>query len=492
MRSVASSSPRRSSERERSPGGSAEGQGRRRRGRQTAIGWSTHRDGRPLFLGWGAHLTRAQKDRLRSRIALVLLTMAIVAVIGMLSGGILYENVYLPRLSVVRAGTDAVSLTDYAKRLAFERNRLLLQAQNARAQIERQRARADGEGQEAIINLLQQQYNFMLERVIDLPEQLQDDLVAELLIGAEARRRGLTATETEIDTQIKRIIGYPLPTPTPGPTATPNSIATANAQATGTAAAGSLSEATPTVVQTPTAASTPAVTATPEGTAADAATTVGAATTATGTTDVPSPTATPAGPTPTPAPTATPLPFPTYFARYQEVVGSDTALIRSVAKARVLRAKLNEALGEVPTAQEQVRARHILVADEAAAQTVVERLEAGEDFAALATELSTDNSTKEAAGDLGFFPRGIMVPEFEATAFSLTAGETSPPIETQFGYHVIRVEEREEQREIPDYQLQQIRANAINRWLDEQLTTAQIKRRLDDRLIEWAERQSIQ
>ena len=489
---MASSSPRRSSERGRSPGGNAEGQDRRRRGRQTAIGWSAHRDGRPLFLGWGTHLTRAQKDRLRSRIALVLLTTAIVAVVGMLSGGILYENVYLPRLSVVRVGADAVSLTDYAQRLAFERSRLLLSAQNVRAQMESQRTRATGEGQEAIINLLQQQYNFLLEQAIGLPQQLQDDLVAELLIEAEARRRGLMATETEIDTQIKRMIGYPLSTPTPGPTATPNATATANAGATSTAAAGSPGEATPTVVPTPTAARTPVATATPEATAADATATDSAATTATGTTDVSSPTATPAGPTPTPAPTATPLPFPTYFARYQEVVGSDTALIRSVAKARVLRAKLNEALGEVPTAQEQVRARHILVADEAAAQTVVERLEAGEDFAALATELSTDNSTKEAGGDLGFFPRGIMVPEFEATAFSLTAGETSPPIETQFGYHVIRVEEREEQREIPDYQLQQIRANAINRWLDEQLTTAQIERRLDDRLIEWAELQSTQ
>ncbi len=488
---MVSSSPRRSSERHRSPVGRAERQGRRRRGRQTAIGWSAHRDGRPLILGWGAHLTRAQKDRFRSRAALVLLTMAIVAVIGMLSGGILYENVYLPRLSVVRVGADAVPLTDYAERLAFERNRLLLQAQNVRAQIESQRARAAGEGQEAIINLLQQQYNFLLERVIDLPEQLQDDLVAELLIDAEARRRGLVTTETEIDTQIKRMIGYPLPTPTPGPTSTPNVTATADARATSTAATGSPSEATPTVVQTPTAASTPAATAPSEATAAAAAAT-DAATTAPGTTEVPSPTATPSGPTPTPAPTATPLPFPTYFARYQEVVGPDTALIRSVAKSQVLRQKLNEALGEVPTAQEQVRARHILVADAATAQTVVERLEAGEDFAALATELSTDNSTKEAGGDLGFFPRGVMVPEFEAMAFSLTVGATSPPVQTQFGYHVIRVEEREEQREIPDHQLQQIKANAINRWLDDQLTTAQIERRLDDRLIEWAERQSTQ
>ena len=466
---MASSSPRRPSER----------QGRRRRGRQTAIGWSAHRDGRPFILGWGAHLTRAQKDRLRSGIALILLTIAVIAVVGMLGGGILYENVYLPRLPVVRVGTDTVSLTDYAQRLAFERSRLLLQAQNVRAQIERQRARADGEGQEAIVNLLQQQYNFLLEQVIGLPQQLQDDLVHELLIGAEARRRGLIATETEIDTQLKRMTGYPLPAPTPGPTATPNATATAQAGATGTAAAGSPGTATPTVVQTPTAVSTPVATATPE-------------TTATGTADVPSPTATPSGPTPTPAPTATPLPFPTYFARYQEVIGSDTGLIRSVARARVLRQKLNEALGEVSTAQEQVRARHILVADEAAAQTVVERLEGGEDFAALATELSTDNSTKEAGGDLGFFPRGVMVPEFETTAFSLPVGATSPPVQTQFGYHVIRVEEREAQREIPDYQLQQIRANAINRWLDEQLTAVRIERRLDDRLIEWAERQNTQ
>lgn len=482
---MASSSPRQPSEGHRSPGGGAERQGRRRRGRQTAIGWSAHRDGRPFILGWGAHLTRAQKDRLRSGIALVLLTMAVVAVVAMLGGSILYENVYLPRLSVVRVGADTVSLTDYAERLAFERSRLLLQAQNVRAQIERQRARADGEGQEAIINLLQQQYNFLLQQVIGLPEQLQDDLVAELLIGAEARRRGLMVTETEIDTQIKRMTGYPLPTPTPGPTSTPNATATANARATGTAAASSPGEATPTVVQTPTAASTPAATSPPTAT-------VGTATTATGTTEAPSPTATPSRPSPTPAPTATPLPFPTYLARYQEVLGSESALIRVVAKARVLRQKLNEALGEMPTAQEQVRARHILVADEATAQTVVERLEAGEDFAALATELSTDNSTKEAGGDLGFFPRGVMVPEFEATAFSLAVGATSPPIETQFGHHIIRVEEREAQREIPDYQLQQIKANAINRWLDEQLTTAQIERRLDDRLIEWAERQGAQ
>ena len=473
---MASSSSHRSSERRRSPEGNVERQGRRRRERQTAIGWSAHRDGRPLILGWGTHLTRAQKDRFRSRVALIILTAAIVTVVAMLAGGILYENVYLPRLPVVRVGDETVRLADYARRLRFERSALFIRAQNLRVQLDRQPAAEEGE-QNAFRQFLQRQYNALLEQIAALPQQLQDDLVDELLVAAEADRRGLVATESEINTEIKRMTGYPVPTPTPGPTSTPNATAMAQAGATGTAAAGSAGAATPTVDPTPTVASTAAATAPPEATA-------------TGTADAPSPPATPSGPTPTPAPTATPLPFPTYFARYQEVVESDTALIRSVARARVLWAKLDDALGEVPTMQEQVRARHILVADEAAAQAVVERLAAGEDFAALATELSTDNSTKEAGGDLGFFPRGIMVPEFEAMAFSLSVGETGPPVQTQFGYHLIRVEEREAQREIPDYQLQQVRANASNRWLDAQRATVPVARFLDDRLIAWAERQT--
>jgi foldase protein PrsA len=93
---------------------------------------------------------------------------------------------------------------------------------------------------------------------------------------------------------------------------------------------------------------------------------------------------------------------------------------------------------------EQVRARHILVKTEDEAKSVVEKLKGGADFAKLAEELSIDPSAKEAGGDLGFFGRGEMVKEFEDAAFSLKPGETSSPIQTQFGYHIIRVEERKE------------------------------------------------
>ena len=95
-------------------------------------------------------------------------------------------------------------------------------------------------------------------------------------------------------------------------------------------------------------------------------------------------------------------------------------------------------------AGEQVHAMHILVADLATAQQVEKELIEGTDFAALAAKYSTDAGSKAAGGDLGWFERGKMVPEFEDAAFSLQPGETSEPVQTQYGYHIIRVVERKD------------------------------------------------
>jgi foldase protein PrsA len=97
-------------------------------------------------------------------------------------------------------------------------------------------------------------------------------------------------------------------------------------------------------------------------------------------------------------------------------------------------------------AGEQVHAMHILVADLATAQEVQRKLTEGADFAALAAEYSTDTGSKAAGGDLGWFERGQMVTEFEDAAFSLKPGETSEPVKTQYGYHIIRVLERKDAR----------------------------------------------
>jgi peptidyl-prolyl cis-trans isomerase C len=104
--------------------------------------------------------------------------------------------------------------------------------------------------------------------------------------------------------------------------------------------------------------------------------------------------------------------------------------------------------------QQEVRARHILVENEDEAKKIIEELKAGGDFAAIAKAKSKDPGGQD-GGDLGFFVREQMVPEFATAAFNLKPGETTQaPVRTQFGWHVIRVEER---RDRPVPALEQLR-----------------------------------
>lgn len=94
-------------------------------------------------------------------------------------------------------------------------------------------------------------------------------------------------------------------------------------------------------------------------------------------------------------------------------------------------------------AKEEVSARHILVQTEGQAKEIITDLGKGADFAELARAKSMDPAGKQQGGDLGFFSREEMVPEFSEAAFKLKDGETTvAPVRTQFGWHVIRVEAR--------------------------------------------------
>ncbi|HTP37540.1 MAG TPA: peptidylprolyl isomerase, partial [Methyloceanibacter sp.] len=93
--------------------------------------------------------------------------------------------------------------------------------------------------------------------------------------------------------------------------------------------------------------------------------------------------------------------------------------------------------------QQEIHARHILVATEDEAKKVVERLKNGEDFATVAKEVSKDAGAE--GGDLGFFTRGQMLKPFEDAAFALDVGQISAPVQTQFGWHIIKVEEKRDQ-----------------------------------------------
>ncbi|MCV0394074.1 MAG: peptidylprolyl isomerase [Rhizobiaceae bacterium] len=123
-----------------------------------------------------------------------------------------------------------------------------------------------------------------------------------------------------------------------------------------------------------------------------------------------------------------------------------SAMVESeVAKGvtdEAVRARYDEEVAGVP-AENEVRARHILVDTKEEAEAIIDELDKGGDFEEIAKEKSGDPGSGAKGGDLGYFGRGQMVPEFEKAAFSLDVGaHTEEPVESQFGWHVIKLEDK--------------------------------------------------
>jgi len=135
----------------------------------------------------------------------------------------------------------------------------------------------------------------------------------------------------------------------------------------------------------------------------------------------------------------------------------------------------------VATSAEQVHARHILSAEEAKIRRLLDRLKAGENFAALAQQESEDSSTAANGGDLGWFPRDIplMPPAVIEAAFGLQPGDISGVIHSEMGYHIVKVEAREASRPLAPDILLYLRQRAFKQWLAEQRSKADIQRYTD-------------
>lgn len=133
-------------------------------------------------------------------------------------------------------------------------------------------------------------------------------------------------------------------------------------------------------------------------------------------------------------------------ARAREGVLRDSLVQRAVDEGTTkekLEAAYNAQRSQPGFAAEEVRARHVLVASEAEAREVLKQLQGGADFAEVAKAKSTDPSAQTNGGDLGYFKREAMVPEFAEAAFTIEPGSVgTEPVKSQFGWHVIKVEDR--------------------------------------------------
>lgn len=377
---------------------------------------ATPREQRPV-LHTKKHLARLERERRQTRLILAAFIGIVVLVVGLLVYGYVDIKYLQPRRPVATIGKVAIPVEEWQARVRMERSRMINQVQ-----VYQQYQQYLG----IDLSSQQQQLISQLNAAIPIGQTVLDDMIDEELIRQECAARGITADQQEVEQAIQASFQY-YPSGTPTASVTPTPVASPT-----------LSDETLALVTiTPTATEFQTPTASPTATADPLMT-------PTATVPV-SPTAT-EGPTATALPTATPVTQQGYEESYKKSVeqltkeGLTEAQLRQLYEADILRRRLlDQIAADVPHEQEQVWARHILVADEATAKAVRARLEQGEDFAKVAAEVSTDTGNKDKGGDLGWFGKGAMVPEFEAAAFTLKVGEISEPIKTQFGYHIIQV-----------------------------------------------------
>ncbi len=349
-------------------------------------------------------ISRRDKER-RQRLIL----MGIAAVIGCLIVGILaygfyVEQIVKPSEPLAVVNGVRISTETYEKRVLHQR----MGIDRATQELLIQRAQFDPEEEQDqfLLQIIDQQLSQLsLQRSQVNGESFVDELIQEELIRQAAEEQGVAVSSEEVDRRIEEYFGYEGEQPTPVPSPPTEAI-------TGTA------EITPTVAPTP----------------------------------------------------MTRERFDELYSEYltglQETIGMSEAEYREMVKAELLREKMEAPITEqVPTTELQIRARHILLDSKAEAEVVLKNLEEGEDFATLAEELSKDPGSAELGGDLGWFARGQMVPEFEEVAFSLEPGEFSAVVETPFGFHIILVEERDEDRELDAAMLNQRMTDAFQTWL---------------------------
>ncbi len=414
------------------------------------------------------HLARIEKEKLQTRYLLIGSVAVIALVIGLIGYGILDQTILQDRRPVAIVNGEKILGADFKAQTRYARYTMVANAMQIYQFA--QMFASDPASASSFVGQLQQIQVLLIPT--NIGDQVLNKMIDDILIRQEAERLGITVTEEEIQRAFEAAFQYfPQGTPTRTPTSPPIPTSTLSPLQLTLMPPTATATLTPTLTETATLSVTQSLTltATPESTP----------------TQTPSPTATQV-PTETPIPTPTVTSTPYTYEAYQELLQQtlnqfkeeyDITLddLRYVIETQLYREKVMEViLADVPRTQEKVWALHILVEDEKLANDIYSRLMQGEDWYLMASTYSTDTSNKDEGGNLGWFGRGQMVPEFEEVAFSLEIGETSKPVKSQFGWHIIRVLGHED-RPISETEYAQLRMTKFQEWLDAQRETAEIE-----------------
>ncbi len=400
------------------------------------------------------HLVRLEKEKRQKNLFIILASIIGAVIVGLVTFGLIKGLLVEPQTAVAEVNGRTITVDDFRTAAVFRRiyngNQYVTDAQVA--------SYYTAIGFSAPEYLLIEIYTikYEMETPLYFGERVIQSLIEDVLIEQEAEKSAVKVTDIEVsDSLITEFGYYPNGTPTTEPTAT--SITTPTFSLTQKALLATSTRADPAADQT----STEALSPTPAATINSSENTP--------------------FPTNTPEPTATVYTLEMYqenFKAYTEYIGrynlTESDLFENQRKT-LIREKMYAWITEsVPVIGEQVWTQHILVATQEEADSVVERLNNGENWKDLASELSLDKDTSIFGGDQGWYPRGIMGQEIEAAAFAMREVGEMIIVSDSNGYHVLRLLGYDSSRPILDRYISILKDTAFSQWIENLKSNSEI------------------
>ncbi|MEE4194897.1 MAG: peptidylprolyl isomerase [Anaerolineae bacterium] len=392
-----------------------------------------------------------QKKNILTAAAIFAGVIVVILLIGLIDGLFI-----TPNKAVASVGEDEITVEDFRTKVRYYRWQFIQQYYQT-YQIYSMFGDYDGNQVSRL-----EYYDSLLNNPDQLGPVVLDAMIEDIIIEQKAQELGITVSDDAIEKAIESGFGfYPEGTPTSEPTPTTGVKPTLNAEQL------LLVTATPTsipteIVDVETDESDESAVEETESDLTEA----------------------------TPAPTPTTYTVELYeenLAEYgRDLRSADLGVedLREVQRLALLRDEVFDVItADIPATQEQVWARHILVEDETAVDSILGQLNSGQmSFSELALLFSLDEASAANGGDLGWFSRGQMVPEFEDAAFSLEVGEISEGIKTDFGYHIIQVIAHEDVP-LSANEYEQVKQDAFSDWLAEERAALEPNISIDEKLL---------